>query len=178
MTASFAPRAVGRSAPAFTLPAPRAMIVLAAFGMALGLLLDTRTLAPGALAAICGPSDRGLWSVTQLHWALLPWTHAGMWAGGLAAIPALRAIRPGCRRRYCARLAQNMICSGWMTVGMSAGAFAFEGIGAPSIARSALAMLAGMVVGMATSIGLYRLWFRVRPMIGLSFDRHAEVPQR
>ena len=178
MTASFAPPAVDRRTTALMLPAPRAMLMLGAFGMVLGLLVDSRTLAPAALAAICGPADRGLWPLMQLHWALLPWTHVGMWAGGLAAIPALRAVRPGCRRKYCVRLAQNVICSAWMTVGMSVGALVFEGIGAPSIARSALAMLAGMICGMAISIGLYRLWFRVRPMIGPSFDRRAEVPQR
>jgi hypothetical protein len=178
MTASFAPRAVDRRTPAFVLPAPRAMLMLGAFGMMIGLLVDSRTLAPGALAAICGPANRGLWPLMQLHWALLPWTHVGMWAGGLAAVPVLRVVRPGCRRKYCARVTQNIVCSAWMTVGMSVGALAFQGIGAPSTARFALAMLAGMVCGMATSIALYRLWFRVRPMIGLSFDRRAEVPQR
>jgi hypothetical protein len=178
MTTSFVPPAVDRRAAAFMLPAPQAMLALGAFGMVIGLLLDSRVLAPGGLAGICGPAQRGLWSMMQLHWALLPWTHVGMWVGGLAAIPALRAVRPGCRRKYCARLAQNIVCSAWMTVGMSVGALVFEGIGAPSTARSVLAMLAGMVWGMATSIALYRLWFRVRPMIGPSFDRGAEVMQR
>lgn len=178
MTALFVPPAVDRRTAAFLLRAPRAMLVLGAFGMVLGLLLDSRALAPGELANICGPANRGLWSLMQLHWALLPWAHVGMWAGGLAAIPALRAVRPGCRRKYCVRLAQNIACSAWMTVGMSVGALVFDGVGAPSAARSALAMLAGMVLGMATSIALYRLWIRVRPTVGWSFDRRAEVPQR
>jgi hypothetical protein len=91
--------------------------------------------------------------------------HVGMWAGGLAAIPLLRAMRPTCKRQYCVRLAQNFACSAWMTVGMSGGVLLFEYLASQSGARSPASMFggmfAGMVWGMVASVALYRLCFRI-----------------
>ena len=45
-----------------------------------------------------------------------------MVAGGLLAIPALLALHPGCGRYLCSLIAENLLCSKWMLVGMTAGA--------------------------------------------------------
>jgi hypothetical protein len=163
--------------PQVGLTAPQAMLLLGAIGMLLGLMVDSRATELRLLASLCSSADRNLWNMVQLHWALLPWMHAGMWVGGFAAIPLLRAIRPTCRRQYCVRLAQNVACSAWMTVGMSAGVLLFEYLALQSGARSPASMLggmfSGMVWGMVASVALYRLYFRVRPMIALNFNRRG-----
>jgi len=163
--------------PRVGLTAPQAMLLLGAIGMVLGLMVDSHATQLGLLASICGLADRDLWSMVQLHWALLPWMHVGRWVGGFAAIPLLRAIRPTCRRQYCVRLAQNVACSAWMTVGMSAGVLLSEFLASQSGARSPASMLgsmfSGMVWGMVASVALYRLYFRVHPMIALNFNRRG-----
>jgi len=154
--------------PQIGLTAPQAMLLLGAIGMLLGLMVDSHATPLGLLASLCGLADRNLWLMLQLHWELLPWMHAGMWIGGFAAIPLVRAMRPACRRQYCVRLAQNVACSAWMTVGMSAGVLLSEYLASQSGARSPASMLggmfSGMVWGMVASVALYRLYFRVRPM--------------
>jgi hypothetical protein len=153
--------------------APQAMLLLGAVGMMLGLALDSRATQLGTIADFCGQAEKSLWAMLKLHWALLPWMHIGMWMGGFAAIPLLRAIRPHCRRQYCARAAQNIACSIWMTVGMSAGVLLSEYLVSQVGERSAASMLggmfAGMVWGMVASVALYRLYFRIRPAGALSF---------
>ncbi len=163
------------------LTAPQAMLLLGAIGMVLGLMVDSHASGPGVLGNLCALADRSLWSMVQLHWALLPWTHVGMWVGGLAAIPLVRAIRPTCRRQYCVRLAQNVACSAWMTLGMSAGVLMSEYLAAQSGARGPASMLGGMfngmVWGMVASVAFYRLYSRVRPTVALNFNRRGvEVP--
>jgi len=147
--------------------APQAMLLLGAIGMLLGLLVDSPAQLV-LLAAVCGPANDDLWSMMQLHWTFLPWMHVGMWAGGFAAIPLLRAMRPTCRRQYCVRLVQNFACSAWMTVGMSCGVLLSEYLASQSGTRSPAAtfgcMFAGMVWGMVASVALYRLCFRVRDL--------------
>jgi hypothetical protein len=147
--------------------APQAMLLLGAFGMLLGLAVDSRAMDPGTLASLCGEAEKSLWPMLKLHWALLPWMHIGMWVGGFAAIPLLRSIRPTCRRQYCARVAQNIVCSVWMTVGMAVGVLLFEYLISQVGQRSAASMLGGMfggmVWGMVASVALYRLYFHVRP---------------
>jgi len=144
--------------------APQAMLLLGAIGMVLGLLADSPA-ELAVLASVCGQANDGLWSLMQLHWTFLPWMHVGMWAGGFAAIPLLRATRLTCKRQYCVRFAQNFACSAWMTVGMSCGVLVFEYLASQSDARSPASMLsamyAGMVWGMVASVGLYRLGFRI-----------------
>lgn len=163
--------------PQVGLTAPQAMLLLGAIGMLLGLVVDSHATELRLLASLCGSADRNLWSMVQLHWALLPWMHAGMWVGGFAAIPFLRAIRPTCRRQYCVRLAQNVACSAWMTVGMSAGVLLSEYLASQFGTRSPASMLggmfSGMVWGMVASVALYRLYFRVRPKIALNFNQRG-----
>lgn len=144
--------------------APQAMLLLGAIGMLLGLLVDSPAQLV-LLAAVCGPANDDLWSMMQLHCTFLPWMHVGMWAGGFAAIPLLRAMRPTCKRQYCVRLAQNFACSAWMTVGMSCGVLLSEYLVSQSGARSPASMFggmfAGMVWGMVASVALYRLCFGI-----------------
>ena len=159
------------------LTAPQAMLLLGAVGMLIGLMVDAHATELSLLAGLCGATDRNLRGMMQLHWALLPWMHVGMWAGGFAAIPLLRATRPTCRKQYCVHLAQNIACSAWMTVGMSVGALLSGHLASRSGAGSPAAMLGGMfcgmVWGMVASVALYRLYFRVRPMIALNFGRRG-----
>jgi hypothetical protein len=146
--------------PQVGLTAPLAALLLGAIGMLLGLMVDSHATPLGLLASLCTLADRDLWLMVQLHWELLPWMHAGMWIGGFAAIPLVRAMRPTCRRQYCVRLAQNVACSAWMTVGMSAGVLLSEYLASQSGARSPASMLggmfSGMVWGMVASVALYR----------------------
>ena len=149
-----------------TLTAPQAMLVLGTVGMVLGLRVDAQALPLGVLTGLCDVANRNLWTKVQLHAHMLPWMHVGMWAGGLTAMPLLRAIRPDCRRQYCARLVQNLACSAWMTAGMSAGVWLSDMIAAPLGVRTPASMLggmfSGMVWGMVMSVALYRLYFRLR----------------
>jgi len=144
--------------------APQAMLLLGAIGMMLGLMADSPAQL-ALLANVCGRANGNLWSMMQLHWTFLPWMHVGMWAGGFAAIPLLRAMRPTCKRQYCVRLVQNFACSAWMTIGMSGGVIVFEYLASQSGARSPASMFggmfAGMVWGMVASVALYRLCFRI-----------------
>ena len=163
--------------PQIGVTAPQTMLLLGAIGMLLGLIVDSHFMELGALASLCAQADRNLWPMVQLHWAALPWMHVGMWVGGFAAIPLLRAVRPTCRRQYCARVVQNVACSVWMTVGMSAGVLLFEYLASQSGGRSPASMLggmfSGMVWGMVASVALYRLYFRVRPVINLNLNRRG-----
>ncbi|HET7403171.1 MAG TPA: hypothetical protein VFJ62_15360 [Usitatibacter sp.] len=151
------PRRVG-------ITSPQVMLLLGAAGMAAGLALDARATPLAAIASICSGSPRSVWSMMLLHAQLLPWMHAGMWAGGFMAVPLLRKLRPHCRRQYCARVVQNLACSAWMTVGMSVGVLAAAAaVSASGVSAGAAPMLsgmgAGMVWGMVASVALYRIFF-------------------
>ena len=145
------------------LTAAQVMLVTGTLGMAIGLWIDTRGAGVEMIAAICTQSEgialreRILW-----HWTQLPAMHAGMVLGGLAAIPWLRLTRLACRRQFCARFAQNLVCSAWMTLGMALGGTVVYGLANQSAVGMVLmlgSMIAGMVWGMAMSISLYRLYF-------------------
>jgi hypothetical protein len=165
------PRRVG-------ITSPQAMLLLGAAGMAAGLALDAQSTPLVAIASICSGSPRSLWSMLLLHAQLLPWMHAGMWAGGFMAVPLLRKLRPNCRRQYCARVVQNLACSAWMTVGMSVGVLAAAAIVAASGVRPGPApmfsgMVTGMVWGMVASVALYRLFFLVKDAVPHEAAPHA-----
>ena len=144
---------------------PQAMLLLGAIGMVLGLAADTRAVPLELVAVVCARGGRGLWGTITLHAQLLPWMHVGMWAGGFMAVPLLRKLRPMCRRQYCARVVQNLACSAWMTVGMSAGVLAAAALGAQAASQGSVPMLAGMfagmVWGMVASVALYRAFFLI-----------------
>lgn len=167
-----------RSTPVPTADHRTAVVALGAIGMGLGLMADAHGTPPGWLASLCGSADRDLWSMVRLHWVLLPWMHVGMWVGGFAAVPLLRAIRLAGRRQCFGPLARNVAGWAWMTVGMSSGALVSEYLVLQSGARSAFpivaGMVSGMVWGMAASVALDRLYLRVRATIALSnFNRRG-----
>jgi hypothetical protein len=140
------------------------MLLLGVIGMLLGLMADSPARLP-LLASVCGQANANLWSMMQLHWTFLPWMHIGMWGGGIAAIPLLDAMSPVRRREYWLRAIRGFACSAWMTIGMSCGALLSEYLASQSGARGATSMLAamfaGMVCGMAVSVTMYRLGFRI-----------------
>ncbi len=154
------------------LTAPQAMLLLGTLGMVAGLGYDARQGGFAALVSMCNAGQGDLLATLRLHLRLLPGMHLGMVAGGLVTVPLLRSLRPACRRQFCARLTQNLACSGWMVVGMAAGTVLFSALAAWAGARNAAAMLggmfSGMVWGMVASVLLYRLWFAVS-------DRHGQV---
>ncbi|HYA65933.1 MAG TPA: hypothetical protein VEE84_04555 [Burkholderiaceae bacterium] len=143
--------------------APQIMLLLGAAGMVGGLAFDERTGGVTALVSLCQAGTGDFVRTMGLHWHLLPATHWGMILGGLATVPLLRFLRRGCRRQFCARLVQNLACSAWMIVGMSAGAVGFLQLATWGGGRGAAPMLggmfAGMVWGMVASVAIYRLWF-------------------
>jgi hypothetical protein len=101
-----------------------------------------------------------------LHLEFLPGMHVGMLVGGLLAIPSLRLLRSHCGRYLCSLLAQNLMCSGWMLVGMTTGALWLSRWQAESAVSSLTGMLGSMFVGMTwgmvLSVGLYRGFFTLR----------------
>lgn len=147
--------------------APQAMLLLGAAGMVGGLAYDEQTGGFAGLVSLCMAGSGDLLATLRLHWQQLPAMHLGMIAGGLATVPLLRTLRKSCRRQFCARLVQNLACSAWMVLGMSAGTIAFMDLAASAGGRSPAAMLggmfAGMVWGMVASVSVYRLWFWALP---------------
>ncbi|MDB5880653.1 MAG: hypothetical protein JWP43_531 [Ramlibacter sp.] len=145
--------------------APQLMLLLGALGMAGGLWWDTGAGGFAAVAALCLSEPLDLAATLSLHWEHLPMMHIGMIAAGLATGPLLRSLRRGCRRQFCARLAQNLVCSGWMVTGMAAGALVFTHLAAQVGGGPPMAMLggmfSGMVWGMVASVSLYRTWVRI-----------------
>lgn len=145
---------------------PNVMLGLGIGGMVLGLAIDAwRTPLPLISALCASSSPRSFTEAMLFHARLLPAMHTLMVAGGLAAIPTLRRLRPECRR-LCSMLTQNALCSTWMLVGMTAGATVFSqsatmAAGA-SLDRMLGGMFAGMVWGMVVSVSAYRLFFIAR----------------
>jgi hypothetical protein len=147
------------------LTAPQIMLLLGAAGMVGGLAFDARAGGFDALASVCLTGAGNFTGTLRLHWRELPAMHVGMILCGLATVPLLRIFRAGCRRQFCARLAQNLACSGWMVIGMTAGTLLFLRVAVWAGARSPAAMLGGMfggmVWGMVASVAAYRLWFLI-----------------
>lgn len=102
---------------------PYIMLSLGFGGMLLGLGVDLLLGGPARLESLCTQSARlSFLENLELHMAFLPAMHAGMLTGGLLAIPSLRLLRQHCGRYLCSLLTQNLLCSGWMLLGMTAGA--------------------------------------------------------
>jgi hypothetical protein len=147
------------------LTSPQWMLLLGAAGMVGGMAVDARSGGLDTLAALCaGPAD--LKAMLILHLNQLPLAHLGMVAGGLVVVPLMPKLRRGCRRQLCARLGQNLLCSGWMVVGMAAGSLLFLALagwfGAVRAPVTVLAgMFAGMVWGMVASVSLVQVLIRL-----------------
>ena len=159
--------------------APQAMMLLATLGMLGGLALDVQRAGLAAIASMCATSAPDFLAVARLHFEWLPAMHVGMVAGGLGALVWLRRLRPGCRRQFCARFAQNIACSGWMIVGMVAGVVLYYRLatwfGTAGVPAMLGGMIGGMVWGMVVSVSIYRLFINLQ---GRGADRRSDgVPQ-
>ncbi|HCY16000.1 MAG: hypothetical protein A2Z93_06715 [Curvibacter sp. GWA2_64_110] len=146
---------------------PHVMLSLGFGGMLLGLLYDVAQAGPSRLDSLCSQSaGLSFMDSLALHIEFLPGMHIGMLAGGLLAIPSLRLLRPHCGRYLCSLLAQNLICSGWMLLGMTAGALWLArwqlNIGTSTLPGMLGGMFVGMTWGMAFSVALYRGFFAWR----------------
>lgn len=146
---------------------PHIMLSLGFGGMLLGLLYDVLQAGPTRLANLCAQSSAlGFWESLELHIEFLPGMHIGMLAGGLLAIPSLRLLRPHCGRYLCSLFAQNLMCSGWMLVGMTLGALWLSrwqlSAGISTLPGMLGGMFVGMTWGMVISVALYRGFFTVQ----------------
>lgn len=146
---------------------PHVMLSLGFGGMLLGLLYDFYDAGPARLDSLCAQSaSLGFMDSLQLHLEFLPGMHAGMLAGGLLAIPSLRLLRPHCGRYLCSLFAQNLMCSSWMLVGMTAGALWLSrwqlSAGTSTLPGMLGGMFVGMTWGMVISVALYRGFFTWR----------------
>ncbi len=150
---------------------PHVMLSLGFGGMLLGLLYDVAQAGPARLDSLCSQSaGLSFMDSLALHMELLPGMHMGMLAGGLLAIPSLRLLRPHCGRYLCSLLTQNLMCSGWMLLGMTAGALWLArwqlNSGTSTFNSGLSGMLGGMFVGMTwgmvLSVALYRSFFTLR----------------
>jgi hypothetical protein len=146
---------------------PHVMLSLGFGGMLLGLLYDLGNAGLARLESLCAQSGQvSFFDSLALHAAFLPGMHAGMLVGGLLAIPGLRLLRSHCGRYLCSLLFQNLMCSGWMMVGMTAGALGLSRWqaenGGGSLPGMLGSMFIGMTWGMVVSVALYRGFFILR----------------
>jgi hypothetical protein len=152
---------------------PHVMLSLGFGGMLLGLLFDGLQAGPAQLSSLCRQTET--LSVREsflLHLSYLPGMHIGMLLGGMLAIPSLRMLRAHCGRYLCSMLTQNLLCSGWMLLGMTMGAVWLVrlqlALGEASFTGMLGGMFVGMTWGMVGSVALYRQFFAMR--------NRAEVP--
>ena len=146
---------------------PHVMLSLGFGGMLLGLLADWLHAGPAQLGSLCQQAATLTFRESfSLHLRYLPGMHVGMLLGGLLAIPSLRMLRSHCGRYLCSLLTQNLLCSGWMLVGMTLGAVWMVrlqiALDAPSLTGMLGGMFVGMTWGMVGSVALYRQFFALR----------------
>ena len=146
---------------------PHVMLSLGFGGMLLGLLYDLAHAGPARLESLCAQTGSlGFMDSLVLHIEFLPGMHVGMLVGGLLAIPSLRMLRAHCGRYLCSLFVQNLMCSGWMLVGMTTGALWVARwqaeLGGSSLSGMLGSMFVGMTWGMVVSVGLYRGFFTWR----------------
>jgi hypothetical protein len=155
------------------LTSPQWMLLLGAIGMLAGLAVDARVGGLETLASLCsGPKE--LAGMVALHLSQLPLAHIGMIGGGLVVVPLMPKLRRGCRRQLCAQIGQNLVCSGWMVVGMGAGSLLFlELAGWAGAVREPAAVLAGMFAGMVW--GMVASVMLVQALIRLSLGARTNA---
>ena len=157
---------------------PHVMLSLGFGGMLLGLLYDIYQVGPQRLADLCSQSaNLAFMDSLRLHIEFLPGMHAGMLAGGLMAVPGLRMLRADCGRYLCSLYAQNLMCSTWMIVGMTAGALWLSrwqmSAGPGTLSGMLGGMFVGMTWGMVISVALYRAFFAWRNRAAVQMDGHT-----
>lgn len=143
---------------------PHVMLSLGFGGMLLGFAYDWSEAGVAQLGSLCSlAGGLSLWQSFVLHLQYLPGMHLGMLAGGMLAIPGLRLLRSHCGSYLCSLLLQNLMCSGWMLLGMTAGAVWLVrlqlALGSPSLTAMLGGMFVGMTWGMVLSVALYRSYF-------------------
>lgn len=146
---------------------PHVMLSLGFGGMLLGFAYDLLHAGVDRLDSLCLQSEPlSTWQSFLLHVEYLPGMHLGMLVGGLLAIPSLRLLRSHCGRYLCSLFLQNLMCSGWMLLGMTTGAVWLVRLqlafGTPSITAMLGGMFVGMTWGMVISVALYRSYFALR----------------
>ena len=167
---------------------PHVMLSLGFGGMLIGLLIDMLHTGPILLESICRSGAQLVFMDSLLmHLHFLPAMHIGMLLGGLLAIPTLRVLHPHCGRYLCSMLAQNLLCSSWMLIGMTLGALwmsrwykllsdlpAINPLGDQAGGGLGVmlgGMFAGMTWGMVISVALYRAF-----IIWRTSRRHLPLP--
>ncbi len=130
-------------------PAPLAMLLASALGMLAGLAVDGQAGRIAGMLSICGAWDAGYGTLLWLHLQRLPAAHLGMVLGGLATLPAWCPGTAGGWRRRSAQAAANLLASGWMLLGMTAGTCVYRQLGVWVGPPGATALLGGMLAGMA-----------------------------
>lgn len=146
---------------------PHVMLSLGFGGMLLGFAYDWAGVGVAQLDSLCTQSAAlALWPSFVLHLQYLPGMHLGMLAGGMLAIPGLRMLRAHCGRYLCSLFLQNLMCSGWMLLGMTLGAVWLVrlqlAVGSASMTAMLGGMFVGMTWGMVLSVALYRGYFLLR----------------
>ncbi|ASW03918.1 MULTISPECIES: hypothetical protein [Paraburkholderia] len=141
--------------------ASQATLLLGMLGMLSGLTLDARGPGLDLMTSLCGAGglDDFLFA-SYLHWSWLPAMHAGMLAGGSAALPLARITRRRAHSSWQTDILRHAACSGWMLAGMTFGVLAcqraaawFPAGAAPGTGPASMlgGMFAGMVWGMVAS---------------------------
>jgi hypothetical protein len=146
---------------------PHVMLSLGFGGMLMGFAYDLVHAGVDRLSSLCVQSSvLTTWQSFLLHVDYLPGMHTGMLVGGLLAIPSLRLLRSHCGRYLCSLFLQNLMCSGWMLLGMTLGAVWLVRLqlafGNPSVTAMLGGMFVGMTWGMVVSVALYRSYFTLR----------------
>jgi hypothetical protein len=146
---------------------PHVMLSLGFGGMFLGLLADWQQTGLAQLGNLCQQSATlSVGDSFAMHLRYLPGMHIGMLLGGLLALPSLRMLRAHCGRYLCSMLTQNLLCSGWMLLGMTLGAVWMVRLqillDAPSLTGMLGGMFVGMTWGMVGSVAVYRQFFAWR----------------
>ncbi|HUW36300.1 MAG TPA: hypothetical protein VMV91_03130 [Rhodocyclaceae bacterium] len=146
------------------LSAPQWMLLASALLMYAGLYADAARAQLISIVEICSSGGLSGYDSWLRHVEAMPLMHAGMLAGGLAAILILRVrARAGrsCRRALCARAGFNTLCSATMLLGMFGGLVAFELIARlTGLHWDGMGMLGGMVTGMVWAMWLLVIVYR------------------
>lgn len=144
---------IGFHRPVARRTAMHVMLLFGTAGMLVGLWMDADDAGVAWLTVWCGGGGFA-WQSMWLHWQQLPAMHAGMLLGGLCALPVWRARRLD-PRSLSTDLTCNLFCSAWMVVGMDLGGGLCRDSASGGV-QALLAMLGGMLWGMAVSDGAMR----------------------
>lgn len=157
-------RMSGARPPSGFLSAPQWMLLSSALLMYAGLYADVARDGLISIVEICSTGGVSGYDNWLRHVEAMPLMHAGMLAGGLAAILILRVrARAGrtCRRALCARAGFNTFCSATMLLGMFGGLVAFDLVAwLTGLQWDGMGMLGGMVTGMVWAMWLLVIVYR------------------